>query len=152
MRICDVLQRETILTDMKANDKKEVLEELVDSVSRLAGVDRKELVKVLIERERLGSTGIGGGIAIPHGKMRNLKSLILNVGVSRQGVNFESIDNRPARIFFLLLTPENSTSLHLKILARLSRMLKNDVFKEKLLKASSSNEIFNVLKDEDEDF
>jgi PTS system nitrogen regulatory IIA component len=152
MRICEVLNRETILTDMKAKDKKEVLEELVDSVSRQAGVDRKELVKVLMERERLGSTGIGGGIAIPHGKLKNLESLILNVGVSHRGVDFESIDNRPAHIFFLLITPENSTSLHLKILARISKMLKNEIFKEKLLHAAGADEIFSILKSEDEDF
>jgi PTS system nitrogen regulatory IIA component len=147
-----VLNRETILTDMKAKDKKEVLEELVGSVSRSADVDRKEMVKVLMERERLGSTGIGGGIAIPHGKLKTLKTLILNVGVSQRGVDFESIDNRPAHIFFLLITPEDSTSLHLKILARISKMLKNDVFKEKLLQAASSDEIFNILETEDDDF
>jgi PTS system nitrogen regulatory IIA component len=152
MRICEVLNRETILTDMKAKDKKEVLEELVGSVSRSADVDRKEMVKVLMERERLGSTGIGGGIAIPHGKLKTLKTLILNVGVSQRGVDFESIDNRPAHIFFLLITPEDSTSLHLKILARISKMLKNDVFKEKLLQAASSDEIFNILETEDDDF
>lgn len=147
-----MLNRETILTDMKAKDKKEVLEELVGSVSRSADVDRKEMVKVLMERERLGSTGIGGGIAIPHGKLKTLKTLILNVGVSQRGVDFESIDNRPAHIFFLLITPEDSTSLHLKILARISKMLKNDVFKEKLLQAASSDEIFNILETEDDDF
>lgn len=152
MKICEVLQPETILADMKALDKKDVLEELVDSVASVADIDRKELVRVLMDRERLGSTGIGGGIAIPHGKLKNLQSLILGLGLSRRGVNFDSIDNRPAHIFFLLITPEDSTSLHLKILARISKMLKDDVFKEKLMNANNTNEIFNILKDEDEDF
>lgn len=100
MKICEVLQPETILADMKALDKKDVLEELVDSVASVADIDRKELVRVLMDRERLGSTGIGGGIAIPHGKLKNLQSLILGLGLSRRGVNFDSIDNRPAHIFF----------------------------------------------------
>ena len=152
MKLLDVLQRETILADLKAHDKKGVLEELVDSVSHLAGGHRKELVRVLMERERLGSTGIGGGIAIPHGKIKDLKSMIISFGLSRKGVDFESMDNRPAHIFFLLITPENSTGLHLKILARISRLLKNDAFKEKLMNASNSDEIFKALKEEDEEF
>jgi PTS system nitrogen regulatory IIA component len=152
MKLLDVLQRETILADLKAHDKKGVLEELVDSVSHLAGDHRKELVRILMERERLGSTGIGGGIAIPHGKIKDLKSMIISFGLSRKGVDFDSMDNRPAYIFFLLITPEDSTGLHLKILARISRLLKNDAFKEKLMNASNSDEIFEALKEEDEDF
>ena len=152
MKILDVLQRETILADLKANDKKGALEELVDSVSHLAGTHRKELVRVLMERERLGTTGVGDGIAIPHGKIKDLKSMIISLGLSRKGVDFDSMDNRPAHIFFLLITPENATGLHLKILARISRLLKNDAFKEKLMNAADSDEIFNVIKEEDEEF
>lgn len=150
MKILDVLHKETILDDMKASDKKGVLEELVAPVARIAGVNPEHLVRVLMERERLGSTGIGGGFGIPHGKLKDLESLVLGFGLSRKGVDFESIDGLPAHIFFLLITPENSTGLHLKMLARISRILKNDSFKKKLLEANGIDEIYSIIKEEEE--
>jgi PTS system nitrogen regulatory IIA component len=152
MKICDVLKREAILSDLKAQNKKGVLEELVTPVAHIAGVSQDDLVKVLMERERLGSTGIGGGIGIPHGKMKELNALILGFGLSRKGVDFESLDGHPTHIFFLLVTPENSTGLHLKLLARISRILKNDPFKDRLMNAVSGAEIFDIMKEEDEEF
>ena len=125
MKILDALLKEAILSDLKANDKKRVLEELVTPVARIADLNHDYLVKVLMERERLGSTGIGEGIGIPHGKVKDLESLVLGFGLSKKGVDFDSMDGQPAHIFFLLLTPENSTGLHLKLLARISRILKN---------------------------
>jgi PTS system nitrogen regulatory IIA component len=152
MKILDVLHKETIIPDMKSRTKIEVLDELVEPVARLTAVDRDELVNVLLERERLGSTGIGGGIGIPHGKVKHLDNLIVGIGLSRKGVDFESLDGQPTRIFFLLVTPENSTGLHLKLLARISRILKNEDFKERLLRATNSSEIYSVIKEEDEEF
>jgi PTS system nitrogen regulatory IIA component len=152
MKICDVLDRKSILPDLKKRKKKGILEELVIPVAEIAGVSQKDLTKVLMERERLGSTGIGGGIGIPHGKMKNLESLVLGFGLSRKGVEFESLDGQPTHIFFLLVTPENSTGLHLKLLARISRILKNDPFKSRLLEASDSDEILGIIKEEDEEF
>ena len=111
MKICDVLQKETILADLKATTKKGILEELVAPVSEIANANPEDLVKILMEREQLGSTGIGGGIGIPHGKMKDIDSLLLGFGLSRKGVDFESLDGQPAHIFFLLITPENSTGL-----------------------------------------
>ena len=151
MKILDALPREAIIVDLKAIDKKGVLEELVVPIAQIAGIDREELVKVLMERERLGSTGIGEGIGIPHGKIRGLESLILGFGRSQKGVDFDSMDGMPAHIFFLLITPENSTGLHLKLLARISRILKNDPFKEKLLHATSRDEIYSIIKEEEEE-
>ncbi len=152
MKILDVLQKEAILADLKARDKKGVIEELVAPMARVAGLNFEELVRVLMEREKLGSTGIGGGIGIPHGKLRSLESLHLGFGLSRKGVDFESMDDRPAHIFFLLVTPENSAGPHLKLLARISRILKNEPFKKKLLAALGSDEIFDAIKKEDESF
>ena len=117
MKILDVLPREAILADLRAQDKKSILEELVEPIARLKSADLDELVLVLMERERLGSTGIGSGMGIPHGKLKNLDELVLGFGLSRKGVDFESMDGRPTHIFFLLMTPENSTGLHLKVLA-----------------------------------
>ena len=152
MKILDVLHKETILVDLKAGDKKGVLEELVDPVADITGINKDELVKVLMERERLGSTGIDGGIGIPHGKLKNLDQLILGFGLSKKGVNFESMDGRPTHIFFLLFTPENSTGLHLKLLARISRILKNDLFKEKLMNAKDNDDVLSIIEEDDEDF
>ena len=151
MKICDVLDRRSILPDLKARNKKGILEELVVPVAELAGVSQKDLTKVLMERERLGSTGIGGGIGIPHGKMKNLESLVLGFGLSRKGVDFESLDGQPTHIFFLLITPENNTGLHLKLLARISRILKNDPFKSRLLEAADGDEILRIIREEDEE-
>jgi PTS system nitrogen regulatory IIA component len=152
MKILDVLQKEAIISDLKSQDKKEILEELVAPIARITGVNHKDLVRVLMDREQLGSTGIGGGIGIPHGKLKQLESLALGFGLSRKGVDFESMDNQPTHIFFLLVTPENSTGLHLKMLARISKILKHDPFKEKLLNAANSDAIFSIIKEEDDEF
>jgi len=152
MKILDVLQKEAIISDLKSQDKKEILEELVAPIARITGVNHKDLVRVLMDREQLGSTGIGGGIGIPHGKLKQLESLALGFGLSRKGVDFESMDNQPTHIFFLLVTPENSTGLHLKMLARISKILKHDPFKEKLLNAANSDAIFSIIKEDDEEF
>ncbi|UCD30857.1 MAG: PTS sugar transporter subunit IIA [Desulfobacterales bacterium] len=151
MKILDVLHKEAILPDLKSFDKKGVLEELVTPVSRISGVNHDHLVRVLMERERLGSTGIGEGIGIPHGKLKDIESLILGFGLSRKGVDFESMDGLPTHIFFLLITPENSTGIHLKLLARISRILKNEVFREKLLNAADSNEIYSIIMEEEKE-
>jgi len=152
MKILDVLPKDAILADLKAQDKKGILEELVEPISRLKEVNREELVRVLMERERLGSTGIGSGIGIPHGKLKDLDGLVLGFGLSRKGVDFESMDNRPTHIFFLLVTPENSTGLHLKLLARISKILKHDPFRERLLMAADREEIYAIIKEEDAEF
>lgn len=150
MKIQDVLHKEAIIFDLKALDKKGVLEELVEPVARIAGVKHDYLVRVLMERESLGSTGIGEGVGIPHGKLKDIDSLILGFGLSRKGVDFEAMDGQPTHIFFLLVTPENSTGLHLKMLAQISRILKNEYFKQRLLNASDIDEIYTIIKDEEE--
>jgi len=151
MKILDVLHKEAILSDLKSFDKKGVIEELVTPVARISGVNHEYLVRVLMERERLGSTGIGEGIGIPHGKLNDLESLILGFGLSRKGVDFESMDGLPTHIFFLLITPENSTGIHLKLLARISKILKNEAFREKLLNAANSDEIYSIIMEEEEE-
>jgi nitrogen PTS system EIIA component len=152
MKITEVLHREAILVDLKASDKKGVLEELSEPVSQIAGIKQQDLVRVLLEREQLGSTGIGGGIGIPHGKLKNLDNLVLGFGLSRKGIDFDSMDRRPTHIFFLLVTPENSTGLHLKVLARISRLLKNEDFKEKLFQISNAEDFLNEIEQVDYEF
>jgi nitrogen PTS system EIIA component len=152
MKILDVLSPDAINVDLKAKDKKGVLDELAAPVAELSGASREELVKVLIERERLGSTGIGGGIGIPHGKLAKISTLLLGFGLSRRGVEFESMDGRPTHLFFLLLTPESSAGLHLKLLARISRLLKNEDFKVQLMQAATAEDVLSVIRENDEEF
>jgi len=152
MKILDVLDKGSVIAELRSRTKREVLEELAAPVARLAKVDPAAMVDVLLERERLGSTGIGGAIGIPHGKLKALDRPIIGLGLSRRGVDFESLDGEPTRIFFLLMTPENSAGLHLKMLARVSRILKNELFKERLLQAKTADEVYAILKEEDEDF
>jgi len=152
MKILDVLDKEAILVDLEATDKIGILNELVVPAARITGMAHSDMVKVLMERERLGSTGIGGGIGIPHGKLKHLERLVLGFGLSRRGVDFESMDGRPTHLFFLLITPEHATDLHLKLLARVSRLLKKDSLKEMLMKATSADDVIALISAEDDDF
>ena len=152
MRIMDSLKEGAIVAELNATDKKGVLSELTASLAEASGVKQEELLRVLLERERLGSTGIGGGIAIPHGKLKLLQSLLMGFGRSRKGVDFDAMDGKPTHIFFLLLAPEDSTGGHLKMLARISRLLKDTVFKERLMNAADWRELYMVIEKEDQDF
>jgi PTS system nitrogen regulatory IIA component len=152
MKILDFLKKETIITDLKSSEKKSVLEELALPISVITHTDPNEIVKVLMERESLGSTGIGGGIGIPHGKMSGLDSLAMGVGLSQKGVDFDAMDSKPTRIFFVILTPENSAGLHLVILARISKILKEDAFKRKILTAQKPDDVIRIIEEVDEDF
>jgi PTS system nitrogen regulatory IIA component len=152
MRILDTLKEEAIISELNATDKKGVLEKLTGAVARASGVNQEEMVRVLLERERLGSTGIGEGIAIPHGKLKSLQSLLVSFGRSRKGVDFESIDGKPAHLFFLLMAPENSTGDHLRMLAGISRLLKDDTFRQRLMTAEDQHKLYAVIADGDRDF
>jgi PTS system nitrogen regulatory IIA component len=150
MRISDILQTEAIASELKAKGKQEVLSELVDSVMKVEdGLDRDEVIKVLLEREKLGSTGIGDGIAIPHGKLKGLKELVISFGRSRGGVEFDSMDGKPVNLFFLLIAPEESIGIHLKTLARISKLLKNSFVRQKLYEAATAEDIFSVISEEE---
>ena len=151
MKILDFLSTKTILTELASRDKIGVINELALPVAQVSGKGHREIVQVLIERERLGSTGIGGGIAIPHGKLSGLTSLILAFGLSRTGVEFDALDSRPTSIFFLLLSPDNSTGLHLRLLARISKLLKEESFKEKLKNATDPDDVIRIISEVDED-
>ena len=152
MKITDILKKECIIPELMAKNKRQVLEELADALvgSLPAGrVEQDTLVEVLCEREKLGSTGIGDGIAIPHGKIFGLDEPAISFGRSTEGVDFDSMDDRPTHLFFLLVTPENSAGTHLRILARIARLLKSDAFRKKLLDAVTTDEIFEIITKEE---
>jgi nitrogen PTS system EIIA component len=150
MKIVDILNSERILPALTATTKKGVLEELAGTlVKGFNHLDLNKVVAVLMERESLGSTGIGDNIAIPHGKLSDLNDLVLCFGRSLPGINFDSMDGKPTHLFFLLMAPENSIGLHLKALAKISRLLKDSSFRRNLLEASDANAIMQLLAAED---
>jgi PTS system nitrogen regulatory IIA component len=150
MNITDILDEESIIAELTARDKKSVLEELVSVLFEHGRVkDKEKPVEVLLERERLGSTGIGDGIAIPHGKLKEIKGIICSFGRTKAGVDFQSIDEKPTHLFFLLLAPEDSASEHLQALARLSRLLKDGHLRKRLLEADSKKELYRIITEED---
>lgn len=152
MKLSQLLKKESIVADLQATTKQGILRELARAVAPVAGIDVQDIAAVLMERESLGSTGIGGGIAIPHGKLNSIKEIILGFGRSRSGVSYDSLDGKPVYIFFLLLTPENSTGGHLKVLAQISKLLKMDHFKQELINAETTDDIHEFILEQDEAF
>jgi PTS system nitrogen regulatory IIA component len=152
MRLSEILKPECIIPDLKAHDKKGVLEELAQVITECEpSLSKGALLQVLLERERLGSTGIGDGIALPHGKLKELDHLCISFGRSVGGLDFDSIDEKPVYVFFLLLAPENSAGVHLKALAKISRMLKDGDFRRRLMNVKSGQEIYDMVIDKDEE-
>jgi PTS system nitrogen regulatory IIA component len=153
MKLSEILEENHIIPDLKARDKKGVLEELAETVvSHEPSVDKRSLVRVLLERERLGSTGIGEGVAIPHGKFDGISRPVISFGRSRKGLDFESMDGQPAFLFFLLVAPENSASIHLKALAKIAKILKNRSFRQVLMEVHTREELYQTIIQNDEDF
>ena len=152
MKISQLLEKTAIIADLKSVNKDDVIQELAASVARSTKASGSRIAEVLMEREQLGSTGIGQGIAIPHGKLDLVDTPVIGFGLSVEGVEYDSLDNKPVHIFFVLLTPENSTGGHLKVLAQISKLLKIDSFKKGLIASKSVDEIFGIIESQDEDF
>jgi PTS system nitrogen regulatory IIA component len=149
-KIRDLLQDDLVIEEIKATDKIGVIREFA-AVLQAAGrvKDAEALVRVLLERESLGSTGIGDGVAIPHGKLSFISDMVVAFGRSSRGVDFQSLDAKPAYLFFLLVTPDDKPGDHLKALARISRILKNPVLRENLKRTSDRQELKRLLYEED---
>jgi PTS system nitrogen regulatory IIA component len=150
MKISEILGKDLLVPHLQSKNKKGVLEELAGVlVARGKLRDLDQVVEVLLDREKLGSTGIGDGIAIPHGKIKDLSGVVASFGRSPEGVDFESLDQKPAHLFFLLVAPENSAGVHLKALARISRLLKDPSFRKRLMEAGNEEELFQIISEED---
>jgi PTS system nitrogen regulatory IIA component len=153
MKLSDFFKEDNVIPDLKSGDKKNVLEELVQTlVTTRPSLDKGSLLRVLLERERLGSTGIGDGVAIPHGKFRGIKEPIICFGRSPEGIDFDSMDGQPVHLFFLLVAPEDSASSHLKVLARIAKILKNGSFRKLLLESSSREDLYKSILQDDYEF
>ena len=153
MKISEILTKENIIKDLKSFDKESVLEELSNFLKDRGEIpNKKNLLLSLIEREKLGSTGIGENVAIPHAKIRDIDKIITVFARSQIGVEFESLDQKPVNFIYLILAPENSTGQHLKALARISRLFKNPSLRESVLRANAIDQIYSILVDEDSKF
>jgi nitrogen PTS system EIIA component len=151
MKISEILDSGAIKIGMEADSKDKALKELVSVLAKVENIgDSKAILKALIERENLGSTGIGQGIAIPHGKTDKVGRLVAVLGISKQGVNFDALDGESVYIFFLLVAPKNTAGPHLKALAQISRLLRDAYFCELIRKCSTGQEVFNLIKSEEE--
>ena len=153
MRIQDIIPPEAVVDGLLAETKEGVLRELSEAICRrLPVLSPDRLTAILMDREGLGSTGIGEGVAIPHGKMAEVEKVYGVFARSRRGVDFKSLDGGATHLFFLLVAPEDSAADHLKALARISRLLKDNAFRARLLEEKSAEDIFNVIKQEDQKF
>lgn len=151
MKVMEFLNEKAILPELHGASKTEILRELSGVLAaQHEAVKEDALVEVLLEREKLGSTAIGEGIAIPHGKLPGLGTVIAAFGRSTTGVDFNSLDGSPTKLFFLLVAPEDSSGAHLKALARVSRLLRDTGFRERLLGAANGVDLFRVIREEDE--
>lgn len=151
MKISELLNPGAVVAEIQSREKGKVLEELTDAlVACDDSLQRDEVIKVLQERERLGSTGIGDGVAIPHGKLKGIPELMLAFGRSRDGVDFDSMDGKPAHLFFLLIAPEESVGVHLKTLARISKLLKDSSIRQHLLDAEGQEGLYQIILDEED--
>ena len=151
MKILDILDKRLIIPQLTSQSKEGVLRELVQVLSQVAKeVDEDRTVEILLERESLGSTGIGEGLAIPHGKSKEVNKILASFGRSLPGLDFQSLDGKPTHLFFLLIAPENSAGMHLKALAQISRLMKDQAFRKRLLEAKSADEIYSIFSEGDE--
>lgn len=152
MKITEMLKREFVLEQLKAGNKRDALAELAGVFAKgRIKFDPEAMLHVLLERERLGSTGIGDGIAIPHGKLEGLEEMLVSFGRSREGIDFEAMDGKPVHFFFLLMAPENSAGQHLKALAKISRMMKDATFRKNLLEAKMHEDLFRIIAARDDE-
>lgn len=153
MKVMEFLPKKAISSDLKGTNKQEIISELLDLLISAGEVEKRyknKLMEVLMAREALGSTAIGQGIGIPHGKSENVSKLIAAFGLSRSGVDFDSLDGEPVYLFFLLLAPQDSAGPHLKALARISRLLKDKYFRDRLKTSRDEANILKIISQEDE--
>lgn len=150
MTLLDLISGKTVVTGLRGTTKREIIEELVNAIEVGDQIsDRSRVLESVLQRESIMSTGIGHGIAIPHGKSEAVKKLSGVLGLKREGVDFESLDGQSAYIFFLLVSPVDVSGPHIKALARISRLLKGEEFRKALLQAQSSEEVLSVIAEEE---
>jgi nitrogen PTS system EIIA component len=150
MKIAGLLQVEDIIPGLAAMTKEQALLELAARVEeRHSSLGRDKVFQVLLERERLGSTGVGDGVAIPHGKIKGLPSTVIIFGRSIGGVDFSALDGKKSHFFFMLIAPEDAFALHIKLLGRISRLLKDPNVRKNILEAPDAAAIYSIIQEQD---
>ncbi|MCX7966656.1 MAG: PTS sugar transporter subunit IIA [Syntrophorhabdaceae bacterium] len=150
MNLEEILSESCVISNLKASNKKDAIYEMCESLKKAGLIENvQEVVDVILEREKLGSTGIGEGIAIPHGKMKGIKNILCAFGKSEKGIDFDSIDKKPVYIIVLLLAPEGSASMHLKMLSRISKILRDTSIRNRLLELKDARDIYSYVLEED---
>src|SRR4051812_15861278 len=150
MKVVDFLRPDLVIPELHGGSKGEVLAEMANHLARVqTGIDPEALRRVLEERELLASTAIGDGIAIPHGKLDSVSQLVGTLGRSVQGLELDSIDGKPTHLVFMLVAPASSTGIHLKALARLSRLFRDAMFRQRLIEAPDAAAMYKVITEED---
>jgi PTS system nitrogen regulatory IIA component len=153
VKITDFLSVQNVIPTLASREKNAVLREVADGLaSAHPPLDKNRVLQVLLDRERISTTAIGEGVAIPHGKLPDVDHVIGVFARSAEGIDFASLDGAPTHLFFVLIAPENAAADHLKALARISRLLKDEVFRRRLMEAKTRQEIFQTIAEEDQKF
>jgi len=153
MKVSDLLNVNFIISELKGDEKEETINELIDlfkNDNRVIDIERVRTA--VLEREKIMSTGVGKGFAIPHGKTNAINDIIAAFGKTKRPIEYQALDNQPVHLVFLLVGKDNLVSTHIKLLSRISRMMNKDEFREKLIDASSAEEIINIFRKEEENY
>jgi PTS system nitrogen regulatory IIA component len=151
MKIIDYLSPQDIMPEVHADNLEGILREFTQHLASTSKVsDPEKLFQILLEREKLGSTGIGNGVAIPHGRLPGLDTILVAFGRSPSGVDFHANDDQPVHLFFLLVSPEDSAGKHLKALARISKIMKNPECRKALMESANGGRLYELISQEDE--
>ena len=153
MKLKDILSNELIIIPLKSHEKDEVIEEMVDYLHNQRKIeDRNRILKAILDREKVMSTGVGDRVAIPHGKAEGVRDIIALFGITEHDIDFHSIDNKPVRLIFMLVGPPDKTGPHLKALSRISRLMHKQDFRERLLDSHTPNEVMKIIEKEEEKY
>lgn len=153
MKLIDILSDDHVIIPLKSHEKQKIIEEMVDHLYENKKIaNRDKILKAILDRERVMSTGVGDHVAIPHGKAEGVKDIVASLGITDSDVDFHSIDNKPVRLIFLLVGPPDKTGPHLKALSRISRLMHREEFRNKLLHSRTPREVMNIIKEEEEKY
>lgn len=153
MKLIDILPDDHVIIPLKSHDKHDIIEEMVDHLYEKKKIgNRDKILKAILDREKVMSTGVGDHVAIPHGKAEGVKNIIASLGITDSDVDFHSIDNKPVRLIFLLVGPPDQTGPHLKALSRISRLMHREEFRSRLLRSKTPEEVMHIIQEEEEKY
>ena len=153
MKISDILSTDVIAVNMETADKEDAIRKVIDLASKSGKIlDKEKVSKTIFEREKLVSTGVGKGFAIPHGKTDSIEDVVAAFAITKEAIDFDSIDGEPVRFIFLLIGKENLLNTHIKLLSRISRLMNKDEFRERLLDAKTSDDVLAIFKEEEKNY